>query len=117
MKFIIFEIIKGNLIVFFAYTISYLFEKITRIPFLWWNLRQKKNYVTANGAANLAAIFYFVVNIIVLFYDLSKIKNDPEGYSFSIWLIVIIPFTIGFRKLHFKLTPIDKDRDNFDFSE
>ena len=117
MKFIFIEIIKGNLVVLIAYIISYVIEKITKIPFLWWNLRQKKNYVTANGAANLGAIFYFVVNIIVLFNDLRGYLENPKGYSFIIWLVLIVPLTIAFRKLHFKLTPIDPDRDNFDFSD
>ena len=101
------------------YIISYLIEKISplRLYLLWWNLRQKKNAFMAHGAANIAAIIYFVTNIIVLYKDLREFPTDPEGYSFYLWLIIIMPLTLGFRKIHLKITPIDPDRDNIDFSD
>ena len=79
--------------------------------------KTKKNYYMANGAATLAAIFYFVVNLITLQVDLNKATSNPPGYSFFLWLIIILPLTILFRRLQFKFTPKDSDRDNFDFSE
>lgn len=117
MKFIIFEILKGNLIVLISYFISFIFEKITGFVLLWWNLRQRKNEWVAKGAALLAAIYYFVVNIIVLFNDLRKYSSDPEGYSFIKWFVIIIPLTIIFAKIHFKLTPIDPNKGDRDITD
>jgi hypothetical protein len=119
MKFILLEILKANIVVLIIYFLSFLIEKITPFRLLWWNLRHKKNKFMANGAANVAATVYFLVNIIVLFKDLRKYPypTNPEGYSFILWLCLVILLTILFRKFHFALTPIDPDRDNLDWSD
>jgi hypothetical protein len=115
--FILQEVVKGSLIVLLIYIISFALEKITGLNLLIWNLRQKSNYNMAQGAANIAAIIYFIVNFIVLQVDLDLLEKKPQGYSFILWLIIILPITIIFRMLHLHLTPIEKDRDDFDFSE
>ncbi|MHB2154435.1 hypothetical protein ACX8XN_08550 [Calditrichota bacterium GD2] len=116
MKFIFFVILKGNIVVILSYLISFIIEKISGLALLWWNLRQKQNYNMARAASDIAAIFYFVINYIILYKELRLYPIDPEGYSFILWLIIIIPLTIGFRKLHLKLKPIDPNKDDFDIS-
>ncbi len=117
MKFIIIEIIRGFIWVLIVYAISFFVEKITGLGFLIWNLRQKQNRLMAHGATNIAAIVYFIINLIVLHLDLQKLEFRPEGYSFIKWLLLIIPVTIIFSMIHFKLTPIDPGPDDFDFSD
>ena len=117
MKFILIEIVRGFIWVLIVYAISFIVEKVTGLGLLIWNLRQKKNRLMAHGAADIAAIVYFIINLIVLHLDMQKLETTPEGYSFIKWLLLVIPVTIIFRMIHFKLTPIDPDRDDFDFSD
>lgn len=117
MEFILLEIIKGSFIVLLIYFLSYIIEKNTGFKFLIWSIKRKQNQFMALGAANTAALIFFLINIIVLLYDLDTVEIKPKGYSFIKWLIIIIPLTIILRKIHLKLSLIDKDRNNFDFSD
>ena len=115
MNFIIVEIVKGNIIVLLSYLVSFFIEKMTKIPILCWNLRQVKNDLLATVASYFAAIYYFVINLIILFNDLRKYPKDPEGYSFLLWLVLILICAEIFRRVHYRLTPIDPTRDHIDF--
>ncbi|MHB2154436.1 hypothetical protein ACX8XN_08555 [Calditrichota bacterium GD2] len=116
MKFIIYEILKGNLIIFILYFTSFIFRKVPFLNFFWFFLRQKQSHKMAFGASLVAATFYFIVNIMVLFRDLRYYPTDPDGYSFFRWLIIILPLTVLFKKLHFWLTPKVTNKDEHDLS-
>ena len=114
MKFTILEIIKGNIIVLLSYIVSFLIEKTTQLHLLWWNLIHKQNEMNARGTAMLASIYYFIVNIIVLFYDLRKYPNDPDGYSFLLWFLMIIICIYGFYSLHNRVSLRGLHRDKME---
>jgi len=71
----------------------------------------------AEGIATLISVLIFVICLVVLIFDLNRLNYSPEGYSFWIWLIIIIPRSVIMGRIYYKLTSKDPDRDDFDFSE
>ena len=104
MEFIFSVIFKANIYISFIYIISFFIEKITGFFLLTFNFKDIKNLVHATGAASLAAIFYLIVNLIVLVLELDKYSNHIEGYSFFKWFIIVIILTYIFGRLHYKLS-------------
>ena len=75
-----------------------------------------KNIKKATGYADFHAGLYFIICLLVHFYDLNKVNNLPEEYSFWIWLIIIIPLVIIFQKTYFKFTCKDPNKEDNDFT-
>ena len=71
----------------------------------------------SEGSANINAILLFLICLGTLFFDLNGLESSPEGYAFWKWLIVMLPLTIVYRMIYFRLTPRDLDRDDYDFSD
>ncbi len=115
MQYTISIIVEGTIVVGILYLLSFLIEnRIKFLYLLWSNLKAPKNKFMADGAAVLAALFYFFVNLLVLFNDLRAYHDDPEGFSFLVWFVLVLLLAIIFGKIHLKFTPIDPTKNNFD---
>jgi len=116
MKYILIEILQGHLVIAVVVLISYVIELLTPIKLLIWMFKMPKNDDMAQGAANFHAFLYFIVCLGTLLYDRYTLDVLPPGYSFWKWLIIIVPLTVIFRMVYYKLTSIDPGRDDQDFS-
>lgn len=113
----IFIILKGCLIVFIIYTVSFIVEKVTGLKLLIDNFFWKKSINMAKGAALNNSIFIFLLtNIIVLIVDLSKYNKNPEEYNFFVWLVLLIFLTIAFGKIYYTFTGKDPNKKDDDYT-
>ena len=117
MQFILSTILAGNVMVVLVYFLSFLIERNTDLGLLIWGFTQRRNKNMVHGFSNVAAILYFFINLIILQISLAFVDHIPEDYSFAKWFFLLLPLLIIFRMIHFELTPIDPDRDDYDFSD
>ena len=104
MNYTILIILKAQIVVVGIIALSSFIELITDLKLIIWAFRWKKNIKMANGAANIYSLFYFLICLGTMFYD-RNIADNHENYDF--WIV---------RKLYFKTTTKDPNRNDFDFS-
>jgi hypothetical protein len=115
MNYTILIILKAQIVVVGIIALSSFIELITDLKLIIWAFRWKKNIKMANGAANIYSLFYFLICLGTMFYD-RNIADNHENYDFWIWLLITIMLTLIVRKLYFKTTTKDPNRNDFDFS-
>ena len=115
MKFIITTVLLSILLFLLLYGVSYFIEKVTNFKFLMWSLKREKGEFLARGAADISAIIFFIVNMIVLLVQLDLFNNKPEGYSFLVWLLIVLPLSILVRTIHLKLQNINPEIRESDY--
>ncbi len=103
MNFIWIEILRGSIATVIIYFLSYLIEKNSNWDLLFWIFKHKKNDFIARGAANINAVIFFLMCLIILVVDLSNLKEIPSGYSFWIWFMMMIIICIIYRKVYYVL--------------
>ena len=116
MNYTILIIFKAQIVVVGIIALSSFIELITDFKLIIWAFRWKKNIAMANGAANVYSLIYFLICFGTMFYD-RKIAENNESFNFWIWLLITIILTMVIRKIYFKTTPKDPNRNDFDFSD
>jgi hypothetical protein len=116
MQFILLEILRGIVATIIIYLLSYLIEKNSEWSLIFWMFNHKKNTFIAHGAANANALIFFIICLITLLIDLSSLQTRPDGYSFWIWLSIMLFVFIIYRKvylvLQIKTGKIDNNLNN-----
>ena len=103
MQFILLEILRGTLATIVIYLLSYLIEKNSDWSLIYWMFNHKKNTFIAHGTANANALIFFIICLVTLLIDLSSLQTIPDGYSFWIWLSLMLFVFIIYRKLYLVL--------------
>lgn len=109
MKYVIWVIIRSHVYILFIFLGSCIFEILTKrkLKLILDDLTWKKSKEMASGSADVFASLYFVISLLVLLYNVYIKHNAPTDYRFWKWLVIMVPLTVIFRKLYYKLQAKD----------
>jgi hypothetical protein len=106
-------LIKSHFYITIIVLVVYAIERITGKLILYQWFKYKKDIKSAEGSADREALLYFLFNLGFSIYKAYIKKDILEDFSLVIWLLIIIPLAIIFRKLYHKYQGVDPSMPDF----
>lgn len=110
MNFTISIILEAHIYMILVVLFSFIVERLFGFKLLIDDFTWKKSDRMALASANIAAIFYFIISLGTLVYNVYARGNAPEDYSFWQWLLIVLPLTVLVRMAYYRLQARDPSK-------